>query len=232
MTILLALLLAVQDDPDAALDDFQKAWRDADDDGRIAAIEALAPVRHPKVVSRLGPLLSVGSSRVRGAAAKALGGFADHRKPASTALLNGLAPNAKDTPVLDAIFQSLVALQEPGSALSLTRVFDDKDFATAKGAIAATGKLGHPGAVDGLIGVLARSEKLIKSNSGDSAVYNDPTTGASVVASPDADRRARAKGLHAAATQSLRELTGASHPSSEAWAVWWVKNRANFPLPK
>lgn len=233
---LFALVLALsplQDDPDAALDAFQKALREAtDDDGRILAIETLAKTPSAKGVTKLAAVLGTGSSRVRGAAAKALGEFSEHRKPAATALLNGLAANPKDTPVLDAIFQALVRLQDPGSALGLARFFDDKEFGLAKGSVTAAGKLGHPGVVDGLIVVLARSEKLLKANSGDAVEVTDPNTGASVVARPDTDRHARAKALHAAATESLRQLTGASNPSSDAWTAWWAKNRANFPAPK
>lgn len=232
--MLLALafaLLPVQDDPDA-VDVFQKAFREAaDDDGRILAIEALAQAKPPKGVARLAPLLAAGSSRVRGAAAKALGEFSEQPRPAATALLNGLALNPKDTPVLDAIFQALVRLQEPASALGLTRFFDDKDFALAKGSVTAAGKLGHSGVVDALIAVVARSEKLLKANSGDSVEVTDPNTGASVVARPDTDRHARAKALHAAATESLRQLTGASHSSSDAWAAWWAQNRSKVPAP-
>ena len=226
-------LPVLQEDPGAALDAFQKAWREAaDDDARILAIEALGHARPAKAVTRLAPLLGAGSSRVRGAAAKALGGFADHRKPAAVALLNGLAANPKDTPVLDAIFQALILLQEPSSAAGLARFFDDKDLPTARGAVTAAGKLGNPGVVDGLIAVLARTEKHLKSASGDAVEVTDPTTGATVVARPDADRQARAKALHAAATESLRLLTGSAHPSSEAWAVWWARNRSNVPVPK
>jgi hypothetical protein len=223
---------AAQQDPDAALDAFQKSWREGDDDGRIAAIEALAETKHAKVLARLAPLVASGPSRIRGAAAKALGEFSEHRRPASTALLNALPANAKDTPVLDAIFQSIVRLQEPGASPALARFFDDKDIQTARGAIAASGKLGHPGVVDPLIAVVARCEKLIKANSGDAVEYVDPNTGTAVVARPDTDRHARAKALHDAATQSLRSLTGASHASAEAWAAWWARNRANFPAPK
>lgn len=228
-----AVLLPLQEDPDAAVEAFQKAFREAaDDDSRILAVETLAKAQPAKGVAKLAPLLGAGSSRVRGAAAKALGEFADHRKPASTALLNGLAVNTKDTPVLDAIFQALVRLQEPTSALGLPRFFDDKDFSLAKGSVTAVGKLGHSGAVDALIAVLARTEKLLKANSGDAVEVTDPNTGASVVARPDTDRHARAKALHAAATESLRQLTGVSHPSSDAWTAWWAQNRSRFPAPK
>jgi HEAT repeat protein len=226
---LILALSPAQDDKaaDEALKAFTAEFKGADAD-RVAAVAKLAQTKHAKVASKLGSLLPGGPTQVRIAAAKSLGDFADHKKPAATALANAIAPNAKEIPVLDPIFEAIGKLQEPGVVPVLVRYFEDKDVELAKRAVAAAGRVQSPTAIDPLIALLAKSQKAAKSGGGGGVGFNDPATGAGVVLGADQTAKARADALVQASNAALQAITGETHATSDAWSAWWAKNRATF----
>jgi hypothetical protein len=243
MTYCLALVLsvAVQDDKAAdkaaadALDRFQKAYKGTDPE-RKAAIDELAKTQHPKVASKLGAiLLGATPTAVRVASARALGGFTEHRKNATTALASALPPNVKEPSVLTELFEAIAKLQDLSAVPLLARYFDEKELALAQGSVSTAGKIGGAAAIDPLIGVLTRNEKAAKPAGASIGVAvggstNPNQNGAGVVVggnSPNAQRE-RAQALVALANGALAEITSERLSTAEAWTQWWVKNKATF----
>lgn len=237
LSLILALVPMTQDPADKAateaLDAFKKAFKGPETD-KTAAVEELAKVQHAKTASRLGAVVSAPeASPVRIAAAKALGKFTEAKKQAGTALVNGLASNAKEPNIFGAVCDALGELQEGAVVPALIRYFEEKDPALAAKAVATLGKIGSPAAIDSLISLLAREEKVIKSNSGggvavSGATNNNSGAAAGVVAGPDMRAKDRAQALIGAANQSLREITNESNTNADTWAAWWAKNKATF----
>lgn len=232
MPILMALALALSPaQDDKAVDDALKAFAadfKGDDAARVAAVNALAATKHPKTASKLGSLLGAGPTQVRIAAAKALGDFADWKKPATNALIAGIAPNLKEVPVLDPVLESIAKLQEPGAVPALVRYFEDKDVEIAKRAVAAVGKLQSASGIDPLLATLGKNEKIVKSNSGGGVGYTDPASGAGVVMDGNTSQKMRAQALVQASNAALQAITGETHATHDAWSSWWAKNRASF----
>ena len=227
----LCLLSGVPVQDEKAADEALKAFAaefKGDDAEKIAAVYKLGQTKHPKTAAKLGSLLPSGPTQVRIAAAKALGEYADHKKPAAAVLIAAIAPNVKEVPVLDPILESLGKLQEPGAVPVLVRYFEDKDVELAKRAVTTTGKVQSPAAIDPLLAVLSKSEKVVKSNSGGGVGYTDPTSGAGVVMDGNTNQRMRAQTLLTAANGALQAITGETHTTADAWSAWWAKNRATF----
>ena len=245
MTFSLALLLsfAAQDDKEAekaataALDQFQKTFKGADQD-RISAIDELAKVQHPKVATKLGSLLTASlSTPVRVAAAKALGGFSENKKPAAMALAKAIGPNAKEPNVYNQIFENIANLHEPSSAPLLAPYYDDKDLLIAQNAIFTTGKVGSGAGVDPLIAALSKNEKIAKpsgSGGGIGVQSNNPGAQGGLVVGGNSNSAAkeRAQALVAAANQALQNIAKEQLAGSDAWSAWWAKNKANFNAKK
>ena len=238
LSLILALVPLTQDAADKAateaLDAFKKAFKGAEAD-KTAALEELAKVQHAKTASRLGAIVSAPeASPVRIAAAKALGKFTEAKKQAGTALVNGLAANAKEPNIFGAICEALGELQEASVVPPLVRYFDEKDPVVATRTVATVGKIGSPAGIDPLISLLAREERLIKSNSGGGVAVGgatNPNNGgatAGVVAGPDTRVKERALALVGAANQALNSITNETNSTSDAWAAWWAKNKSTF----
>ncbi len=241
MNCCLALVLAVaaQDDKEAekaatdALEQFQKAYKGTDEE-RKAAIDELAKVQHPKVASKLGAILTgVTPSPVRVAAARGLGGFAENKKQATTALGNAIPANVKEPGVLSQLFEAIGKLQDPSAVPLLGRYYDDKDLPVAQNAVFTTGRVGSPSGVDPLIAILSRNEKTAKPGGaaiGVAANGTNPNQAGGVVVSGGNNnaQRDRAQALVSAANQALQEITKEKLTTAEAWSSWWAKNKATF----
>src|SRR5581483_6540373 len=83
--LFLAAAPALQDDKAAedALDAFKAAYKSTSEADRVAAVNELAKVHHAKTLARLSALLSSDGPSVRLAAAKAVAGFVELKKPAA-----------------------------------------------------------------------------------------------------------------------------------------------------
>jgi hypothetical protein len=245
MTLSLALILAMQaqDEKEAekaateALAQFQKAFKGTDQE-RTDAVDELAKVQHPKVVSKLGSLLGGAvSSPVRIAVAKALGGFTEQKKPAATALANAIPANAKEPNVYTKLFEAIGNLHEPSSVSLLTRYYDDKDQLIAQNAVFTTGKVGCGAGVEPLINFLARHERIAKPSSGTGVAVqsNNPNQqggGLLIGGSSNNAAKERAQAMVTAANQALTEISKEQLNTAEAWSAWWAKNKATFDANK
>ena len=240
LSLILALVPPLQDDPAAdkaateALEAFKKAFKGTEQE-KSAAIEDLGKVQHAKTISRLAALLTAAeSTNVRVNAAKTLGKFSDHKKPAATALANTLSATTKDQNIFGPICDALGELQEASVIPILVRYFEEKDETVARRTLQAAGRIGSPAAIDPIIGLLGRQEKIVKSNSGSGGVAvsgatnNNATGAAGVVAGPDTRARDRAASLIAGANQALKDITKESNTTADAWSGWWAKNKATF----
>ena len=241
MTVCLAFALAVaiQDDKEAdkaatdALEQFQKAFKGSDEERRVA-IEELAKVQHPKVVSKLGSILTGATpSPARVATARALGGFTEQKKPATNALGNAIQANTKEPLVITQLFEGIGRLQDPSALPLLARYYDDKDVSLAQNALYTTGKVGSPAGVEPLIAVLARNEKAAKPAGaaiGVAANGTNPNQAGGVVVSGSGSnaQRERAQAMVSGANMGLQELTKEKLTTADAWTAWWAKNKATF----
>ena len=241
MTYCLAMVLAVaaQDDKEAekaateALDQFQKAYKGTDEE-RKTAVDELAKVQHPKIASKLGSILAGSTpSPVRVNAARALGGWTENKKAATTALANSIPANAKEPGVLSQVFEAIGKLQDPSAVPLLVRYFEDKDLNLAQNAVFWTGRVGSGLGIDPPIGVLTRNEKAAKPAGaaiGVAANGTNPNQAGGVVVSGSNSnaQRDRAMALVSAANTALQQITKENLTTADAWSSWWSKNKATF----
>jgi hypothetical protein len=124
----LVLLLAQSQDERAAakaadravqetVDAFDKEFMGASDAKKVAAIEDLGKVQHPKTASRLGGVIGANeSSTVRIAAVQTLGKFSENKKPAGTVMSNVLPASVKEPGFFNHVCAAIGDLKEPVSA--------------------------------------------------------------------------------------------------------------------
>ncbi len=229
MMVAFLLLALAQDDKaaDDALDAFKAAIKSAVEAERVAAVAELAKVRHAKTLARLAPLLSSDGATVRMAAAKGLSEFADLRKPASSALLAALPANAKLPAVQASLLEAVGVLREPSSLAAVHRLFEEKETAVAKAAIAASGPFRSGTSIELLLELLKKLDKFLKTEAGGASVTAGGVNGYDVAARDDAERK-RSQELRPAVVKALQEITGESFTAGLDWHAWWAKNRATF----
>src|SRR6185503_10128835 len=90
-----------------AIHRFKKGMNNPSAPARATAVSELSSTKSEKTAAMLGNLLSADAEPVRKAAALGLGGFTDYKKIVTPMLLVGLAANAKEPKVCEAIFQAL-----------------------------------------------------------------------------------------------------------------------------
>src|SRR5947209_7566744 len=116
--LVLSSALSLQEEKSAdkvaaeALEAFHKAFKGTEAE-KLVAVEDLAKVQHPRTASKLAALLPAAEpTSVRVVAAKALGGFGEHKRVAAAGLVNALASTTKEAAVFGAICESLGKLGE------------------------------------------------------------------------------------------------------------------------
>lgn len=239
MTILALLLLLAQapaQDEKAlekaateASDAFKKAFKGTEAE-KIAAIDQVATVQHRTTANRLAGVLEGNeSTRVRTAAVKALGRFTDQKKPAATVLANALPAHRAEPGLFSAICSAMEDLKDPSVVPTLIRFFEDKEEPVATRTMEAAGKIGSSVAIDPLIGIVIRSEKIIKNAARQgSTVITNPKTGEQVTIPQDVRARDHARVLMNAANGALKQLTSEPIATGDAWTAWWAKNKSTF----
>jgi HEAT repeat protein len=238
MTAAILLVLAaapgVQDDKaaDEALEAFKTAYKSTSEADRVAAVNELAKVHHPKTLGRLAALLSIDGPSVRLAASKGISGFTEFKKPAVSALSGAMAPNARETTVHAGLYEALGKLEEPTSVPVLHRGLEEKETVVAKAAVQATGQVGQAASIDPLIDLLKRLEKIQKSGSGGGVDFTTAGTGGAAgqnftVRGDDSPVK-RAQELIPVINKALTDITHESNGSYETWNAWWSKNKATF----
>jgi HEAT repeat protein len=225
-TLLLALALQADEAAaDAAIDAFKKATSSASAADRAAAALQLGRTPHPKTLAVLKGLLGKDEAVVRSAAARALGGFEDHRKEAAVALLNALGPNAREPGALAAILEAIGKVGDASNAPTLHRFFDEREPMVARASYAATAQIGSPASVDPLIEYLKKLETKAVAKPG--SVDANPN-GSGVIVSGDYALRQRAEKLIPEVNQALAKITGQAFGTAKDWQAWWSRNRAGF----
>ena len=213
----------------AAVADFERDTKGAPDAKKIAAIETLAQTQHLKTASRLGAVVgSHDSGAVRQAALKALGSFSDAKKHAGAVLSSALPASAGDPGLFNHVCAAIGDLQDPGSANTLSKFFEDKDENAARVSIEAAGKAGQACSIDPLIAVAGRCERAIKAaQNAAGGVVTDPT-GRGFVGTPEVRARDRGIVILKATNEALTAITKQQISTSDAWAAWWSRNRESF----
>lgn len=232
--LILASAPAVQDEKaaDEALEAFKTAYKSTSEADRVAAVNDLAKVHHPKTLARLAALLSLDGSSVRLAAAKGIAGFTELRKPAVSALSGAMGANARETTVHAGLYEALGKLEEPSSVPVLHRGFDEKETVVAKAAVQAAGQVGQAPSIDPLIDLLKKLEKIQKAGSGGGVDFTTAGTGGAAgqnftVRGDDTPVK-RAQELIPIINKALTDITHESNGSYETWSAWWSKNKATF----
>lgn len=221
----LILLLAQADDKAAedALERFRQAYRTPSAAARAAAVSELARVPHERTMARLVGLLSGEVPEVKAAAAKALGGFAEHKRKAVPILLASLGPNAKEDLVQEAIFQALGKLDDESALRTVHRYFEDKSGKVAAAALLAAGEIRDISSIDPILQEMEECEKLNKQGSGGGGGPGIPGGGSD-------PRKDRAKIVLPASIKAIQILTREKWTTAEEWRIWWSRRRATFKI--
>jgi HEAT repeat protein len=245
---LLALLLPGNppDDPafQPALQKFRQDYHKsgAKDDEKIAAVRALACIRHEKIVRMLAPLLTEAPLTVRLMTARELGRFAGV-EAAPRELLAALKSPAnagkREAPVRIEILRGLGYLRYTAAAADIAKLVGDREVWVAKAAVDAAGRVRAPEAMVPLIKALRR----IEARSGDAEVSVNPLDDlfpemptASSLLRPDvrqaAKRPSERELLRAPILAALQAITRQTWETSKDWDAWWTKRKGTFTLPE
>jgi HEAT repeat protein len=234
IALLFALSLIGQDDKaaDEALETFKNAIKSNSEADRSTAVADLAKVQHAKTLSRLVPFLTSDVTTVRIAAAKGLGSFVDHKKPAVSALVNALGgPNAKEFDVQTAILEAIGKLGDASTLPALHRLFEEKESKVAKAAVGAAAAIGSSTSIEPLIELLKKLEKVLKADTSGAVGYSTPN-GYTVPAGAEEQNRKRATELKPAVDKALQDLTKERHGTAQDWSTWWAKAKPTFKAAK
>lgn len=220
----LMLLLAQADDKAAeeALARFRQAYRTPSVPARAAAVSELGRTPHERTMVQLVGLLSGEVTEVRAAAARALGGFPDHKRKAVPILLASLGSNAKDDVVQEAIFQALGKLDDETSLPAVHRYFEDKSGKVAAAALLAAGDIRDVSSVDPILKEMEECEKINKQAAGGG--------GPGVPGGGSDPRKDRAKIVLPASIKAIQILTREKWTTAEEWRIWWSRRRATFKI--
>lgn len=232
--VLMLAQAAAQDDKAAekaaaeAVAVFEKAFKGSEAD-RISAIEELGMVHHLKTANRLAVVLGgMQSGQVRTAAVKTLGKFTEHKKLAAAVLSNALPAHTKEPGLFAAICVCLAELKEPFAVATLARYFEDKDEALARMSMGAAGQLGSSAAIDPLIAVVGRAERVIRAAANAASRIVTDSDGNQFVSPPEVRARDRARVLLEAANRALTAITQEPITTSDNWSAWWSRNKRTF----
>jgi hypothetical protein len=225
--------LLVQDEAaaTAALEQFKTDYKAKDAGARASAVATLAATSHDKVYAKLGQLLGLDEAEVRIAAAKGLGGAkAENPKKPMTYLLNGLAPNAKNPPVVAAILEALGKLRQEAALPEIEKHLKARNLAEGKAAVEAVGEIKSRNSIPALIALL----KWLEDSAKEAPEYNGggggkggkgfgggnlPGTGGGGVV--DEEARERDTVLRPIVHKVLQSITGLKLSSRKDWEDWY-----------
>jgi hypothetical protein len=233
ISLALALLASIPQQDEAAataaLDQFKTDYKAKEASARAAAVTTLSGTSHDKVYAKLGQLLAVDEAEVRVAAAKGLGqAKGESLKKPMTHLLNGIAPNAKNVPVLAAILEALGKLKQEAALPEIEKHFKAKNVQEGKAAVEAAGEIRSRLSIPGLIALLKWLEESAKEapqyqggggGKGGFGGGNLPGQGGGGVV--DEDAREREKILTPLVHKALQSITGQKIQSRKDWEDWY-----------
>lgn len=227
MSTALILLAALANDKEAdeAIARFKTAYATNSPTARAAAVFELGRVQHEKVLARLAGCLAQEAKEVKTAAARALGGFTEHKPKASAVLAASIAPNDKEPDVQVAIYESLGKLGDPSSLQVIHRGIQEKNPKAASAAILAAASYKNAAMIDAIMEEYEDADKVNKANTGGGGGvpgFGVPGGGGS---DPGKDR---AKEVAKACAKAMQSLSGDKYQTYGEWKIWWARRRATF----
>jgi HEAT repeat protein len=220
---LLALLGPDEKEADDALQKFKAAIKTSDVNARMQAVAQLGEVHHEKVMRALAQYLTTDEKGVRVVAVKAIGKF-DIKKSLAVSLLAAALPaNTMEVEVEEAIFTAFKELSDPSALPTAYQYFETKQEKVAEASIRLTGEIKSRNSIDPLLKLLKKLQ-----NAGEAVGGSGTGTYGGQVVPADAELRARAQRLTAAAMKALELITGEKFGNLHDWDAWWKKNAAAF----
>ncbi len=216
--------------------------RATSDDGRIAAVSALAVTRHRIVAAALAPLLVRAPIPVRIVAARELGRFSGIEGaggPLLGALVDPRNSGANARGVRIEILRSLGALRVREALPAVDRLIEDKDVWTAKAAVDAAGKIRGRSSIDALLRALRRVEGPQGDRGLGLDVYEGDLPATSILGIVEAETRGEPEDRPKTERELLREpilaalasIAKVSYPGLREWESWWRVRRSRFTVP-
>jgi len=225
LSLSLALASLEQDDLEAALRQFSRAYGSPDPKARAAAVGELSKTPDVKSLQRILPLLTGDAKEVRIAAASGLTNFKDFTKQVIPALTGALAPNAKEIDVQIAIFDALGKLQDETALPTIHQNFRGPQVKVAKAAIGAAGAIRAKDSLAALYDLLQDLQKWEKSKKGGG--FKDEGGGGD-----EAAQKARLQEVTQATIKAFQSITRENWASLREWDVWCRKFLPTFTIPK
>lgn len=259
LACVLVLALAQDDEARARIADFNKAKAKAkSDDDLKSALDALASLKHPKILKELAGYLKSGSDIIKIAVAKMIAEYKGDKAAADelALVLPAEAARAKKNELGDdaghetgaAILRAIGKIGVRDSAGKIHSSLEHPNTELAKAAVEAAGELGNLDSVDPLIRLLIelqRSAQLataprtnnVKPAPGSvPAMTKIPGRPAAAPVKEDKEAREavnRANTLEPSIQAALQKITGNnSTQTGVEWSDWWAKNKADLKKPK
>lgn len=222
MEIVLALLLGLQDDPDAAIAQFKTAYKNPDEKARAAAVAELGKVKETKVLKLLAGLLTADTAAVRREAALALGTWTEKPNEVGPILFAAIKPNLREGPALAAVFDALGNVRFKPALDEVTNRMNHTDDAASAAGVRTVGKLGNGRSMDRLLGMWNTIHD-----------YYNPrpnlSGGGGPRRTPELDRR---YGMQEPELKTaVKTITAKEFPNVIEARNWWNANRATFRDP-
>lgn len=224
MTIVLALLLLVQDEAaaqaDAAIAQFKTAYKTPDVKARVEAVAALGKTQHAKTGKILAGLLTADEPPVRRRAAEMLGQWPVKQAEISGLLQASVRPNNREPLVLAGLFDAMGNLKDRSAVDDVSNNLNHLNNDVSVAAIRAAGKLGSAKPMDRLISMWVTVDE-----------YRNPrptTDGkmSSRTRTPEFDQRygMQEPELKTAIQAITKKTFGSMYEARE----WWNANRKTF----
>jgi len=225
--LLLALVGGNDKDAEDALERFKTAYKNTSAAGRASAVTELSRTPHEKTLVKLEGILGTEEMPVRIAAAKGMGNYTDYKKKVTPVLIGALAATNKDTMDLAiAILDALGKLGDESALATLQQHFDDKEAKIAQAALIAAGDLKSSKAIDPIIEIMKKYEKITNADKNDKKAKKD--NGGGVVSLPgggDDPQKKLAKDVLPTCIKALTAITKEKWTTSQEWIIWWGRHK-------
>jgi HEAT repeat protein len=230
LTAILLLALAGGNDKDAedALERFKTAYKNTSAAGRASAVTELSKTPHEKTLTKIEGILASEEMPVRIAAAKGLGNFTDYKKKVTPVLIGALGGTGKDTMDLAiAILDALGKLGDESALATLQQHFEDKEAKIASAALAAAGDLKSSKAIDPIVELMKKYEKITGADKNDKKGKGSKDTGGvvSIPGGGEDPQKKLAKDVLPACIKALTAITKEKWTTSNEWVIWWGRHK-------
>jgi len=213
-----------------AIHRFKKGMNNPSAPARATAVSELSSTKSEKTAAMLGNLLSADAEPVRKAAALGLGGFTDYKKIVTPMLLVGLAANAKEPKVCEAIFQALGKLDDETALPTIHRYFEDKDSTIAGAAILAAAEIRTVGSIELIMDVMRKYQKIDENaKSGGGGGYGAPGVPGGGGTDP---KQKLAKDVLPATVKAMQIITKEKWTTPKEWEIWVKRYLPTFKIDK